>query len=160
MHGEKERTKNSDPADGTCPFCDISLDAVVFGNIAAFAIRDGYPVAKGHTLIVPVRHVANWFESSVEEKHAILNLLEQVKEELDIELSPDGYNVGFNLGRAAGQTVGHLHMHVIPRYEGDVDDPTGGVRLVIPERGNYRACGRIPRATSSRPPWRGNREAP
>ena len=160
MPREIKRSPGPASPEEACPFCILSLDEVVCGNSAALAIRDGYPVAEGHTLIIPARHLASWFEASKEEQRAIFDLVEQVKSELDAELSPDGYNVGFNLGQAAGQTVGHLHLHVIPRYAGDVDDPTGGVRLVIPERGNYRAVGRIPAATRPRPPWRGDREPP
>lgn len=145
MHREKTNGQALVTTQDVCPFCDIPPHASVFNNAAAFAIRDDYPVTRGHTLIVPVRHIADWFESSQEEQLAIMNLLEQVKEDLDARLSPDGYNVGFNLGTASGQTVGHLHVHVIPRHAGDVDDPTGGVRLVIPERGNYRNEGHVPR---------------
>lgn len=158
MSEEKEPAQEPAAADAACPFCCLASEDIVCSNGPALAFRDGYPVTAGHTLIVPARHVATWFDTSPEEQRAILDLLKQIKDELDAELSPDGYNVGFNLGQAAGQTVGHLHIHVIPRYEGDVDDPTGGVRLVIPERGNYRAEGRIPRATGPRPTWQGDRE--
>lgn len=156
----KERIQVSALSDAACPLCNISPQEVVCSNGLALAFRDGYPVTEGHTLIVSVRHVASWFEANTEEQRAIFDLLEQAKGELDAELSPDGYNVGFNQGQAAGQTVGHLHVHLIPRHTGDVDDPTGGVRLVIPERGNYRAEGRIPRATGQRPPWHGDLETP
>ena len=96
-------------------------------------------MTRGHTLVVPFREVPTWFEATQEEQAAILELVDRVKEQLDAELHPDGYNVGFNVGEAAGQTVMHLHVHVIPRYRGDVPDPRGGVRHVIPERGNYPA---------------------
>ena len=105
-------------------------------NALAFAIRDGFPVSPGHTLVVPFREVATWFEASAEEKAALLDLVEVVKAQLDAELKPDGYNVGFNAGSAAGQTVPHLHVHVIPRFHGDMPDPRGGVRHVIPWKGN------------------------
>ncbi|MEW6490667.1 MAG: HIT domain-containing protein, partial [Thermodesulfobacteriota bacterium] len=110
-------------------------------NALAVAFRDGYPVNPGHTLIIPRRHVATWFEATREEQVAVLDLLDEVKARLDAELKPDGYNGGFNAGVAAGQTVPHLHLHLIPRFDGDVDDPTGGVRFVIPARGNYRRGG-------------------
>ena len=159
MPGDDER--DQPPIVGElCPFCSLAPGKTVLVNEAALALRDGYPVTPGHTLIVPKRHVAGWFEASPEEQRAMADLLKQVKGELDAELSPDGYNIGFNLGRAAGQTVGHLHVHVIPRYAGDVDDPTGGIRLVIPERGNYHTDGRVPRARGDRPPWRGDGETP
>jgi len=140
----------------SCPFCNLAAERIVWQSDSVFAIRDGYPVTEGHTLILPVRHVASWFEASKEEQRAILALLQQVKADLDAKLSPDGYNVGFNQGAAAGQTVEHLHVHVIPRQAGDVDDPIGGVRLVIPERGNYRFEGHVTRAAGQRPPWRGD----
>ncbi len=102
-----------------------------------FAIRDGFPVAPGHTLIVPRRLVATWFEATREEQVAMLELLDVVKAQLDAELQPDGYNIGINVGPAAGQTVMHLHMHLIPRFNGDVPDPRGGIRHVIPGKGHY-----------------------
>ncbi len=115
-------------------------------NTLAVAVRDGYAVSDGHTLVVPRRHLPGWFEAAPEEQLAILELVRAVKEKIDREFSPDGYNIGINEGESAGQTIMHLHVHVIPRYQGDVDDPTGGVRLVIPERGNYKRPGHVPRA--------------
>ena len=106
-------------------------------NDLAFAFRDRYPVSRGHTLIVTRRETSDWFSATADERTAILALVEVVKKQLDEELHPDGYNVGFNAGEAAGQTVMHLHVHVIPRFAGDMDDPRGGVRHVIPSRGNY-----------------------
>lgn len=129
----------------SCPFCSLDLSRVIAENDLALALRDGYPVNPGHTLVIPKRHVGSWFEATSEEQRAIMNLIEVVKAGLEGELRPDGYNIGLNDGPAAGQTVPHLHVHIIPRFEGDVDDPTGGVRLVIPERGNYRDPGFIPR---------------
>lgn len=107
-------------------------------NSLAFAIRDRFPVSPGHTLVITRRLVPTWFEATSEEKVAIFDLVEQVKRDLDASHArPDGYNVGFNAGAAAGQTVMHVHVHVIPRYRGDMDDPRGGVRNAIPSRGNY-----------------------
>lgn len=106
-------------------------------NEFAFAIPDGFPVSPGHTLIVPKREVATWFDASPEEQIAIMSLLNEVKQQLDGIHHPDGYNVGFNAGEAAGQTVMHLHLHVIPRYWGDLPDPRGGIRHVIPEKAAY-----------------------
>jgi superfamily II DNA or RNA helicase/diadenosine tetraphosphate (Ap4A) HIT family hydrolase len=135
------------------PFLALPPTAYVARNELAFAIRDGYPVTPGHTLVIPFRHVATWFEATREEQTALLELVDEIKRQLDRGVShpdgttrvPDGYNVGFNAGEAAGQTVMHLHVHVIPRYAGDVDDPRGGVRHVIPEKGNYlRAPVRAP----------------
>jgi superfamily II DNA or RNA helicase/diadenosine tetraphosphate (Ap4A) HIT family hydrolase/SOS-response transcriptional repressor LexA len=127
------------------PFLALPPTAHVVRNEIAFAIRDGYPVTPGHTLVIPFRHVVTWFDATREEQSAILALVDDVKGQLDCGVLhpdgttriPDGYNVGFNAGEAAGQTVMHLHVHVIPRYAGDVDDPRGGVRHVIPEKGNY-----------------------
>jgi diadenosine tetraphosphate (Ap4A) HIT family hydrolase len=119
------------------PFLDRPLSDHVASNPLAFAIRDGFPVSPGHTLVIPRRLVATWFETTAEEKVAIFDLVDVVKEQLDRELRPDGYNVGLNAGEAAGQTVMHLHVHVIPRFWGDVEDPRGGVRWVVPSKGNY-----------------------
>ncbi|MCB9796683.1 MAG: HIT domain-containing protein [Alphaproteobacteria bacterium] len=118
-------------------FLQLPASAHVAGNALAFAIRDKYPVSEGHTLVIPRREVADWFGATREEQLAILELIDAVKEQLDALYQPDGYNVGFNAGAAAGQTVMHLHVHVIPRYRGDMRDPRGGVRHVIPGRGNY-----------------------
>jgi diadenosine tetraphosphate (Ap4A) HIT family hydrolase len=118
-------------------FLDKPESDWVAANALAFAIRDGFPVSPGHTLIVPRREVPTWFDASRDEQRAILELIETVKLQLDQEFSPDGYNVGFNAGEAAGQTVMHLHVHVIPRYRGDVDDPRGGIRHVMPSKAAY-----------------------
>ena len=131
----------------------MTPERVVAESQLAFAVRDGLPVNVGHTLVIPRRHVGSWFDCRPEEQQEIFTLVERVKEALAEELRPDGYNVGINVGEAAGQTVMHVHVHVIPRFRGDVDDPTGGVRLVIPERGNYRSEGRVARAASRRPRW-------
>ncbi|MBI4817499.1 MAG: HIT domain-containing protein [Deltaproteobacteria bacterium] len=119
------------------PFALVAQVDWVAHNAHAFAIRDRYPVSPGHTLIVARRVVATWFDATREEQVAMLELIDVVKRALDAELKPDGYNVGFNAGADAGQTVMHLHVHVIPRFHGDMDDPRGGVRHVIPSRGNY-----------------------
>jgi superfamily II DNA or RNA helicase/diadenosine tetraphosphate (Ap4A) HIT family hydrolase len=120
------------------PFVGLPEDSEVASNTLAFAVRDGFPVTEGHTLVITRRVVAHWFEATREEQLAILDLIEVVKRQLDEEFHPAGYNVGFNVGETAGQTVMHLHVHVIPRYEGDMDDPRGGVRHVIPWKGNYK----------------------
>lgn len=121
------------------PFLQMPPSDWVASNDLAFAIRDRYPVSRGHTLIVPRREVATWFDATVDEQHAIMALVDHIKRALDDELRPDGYNVGFNAGEAAGQTVMHLHVHLIPRYRGDVADPRGGIRHVVPTRGNWQA---------------------
>ena len=119
-------------------FSQIPSAGWVASSELAFAIRDRYPVSPGHTLVIPRRVVADWFSATPEEQAAIFQLIETVKRELDARTpAPDGYNVGFNAGTAAGQTVMHLHVHVIPRYRGDMDDPRGGVRGVIPGKQKY-----------------------
>ncbi|MBN1944713.1 MAG: HIT family protein [Bradymonadales bacterium] len=120
------------------PYLEQPASAWVAANELAFAIRDQYPVSPGHTLVIPKRLIADWFEATEQERQAIFQLVDEVKRQLDDEHHPDGYNIGFNVGEAAGQTVFHLHVHVIPRYQGDMDDPTGGVRHAIPWKGNYR----------------------
>jgi diadenosine tetraphosphate (Ap4A) HIT family hydrolase len=124
-----------------CPFCDFYNNdvenRVIDKNKYSFVIRDGFPVSEGHTLIIPKRHAASFFEITSEEKDALFSLLDKHKKVLDAEFSPDSYNIGINDGEATGQTVPHLHIHLIPRYKGDRDDPRGGVRWVIPEKADY-----------------------
>ncbi len=120
-----------------CPFCALSASRIVDSNGVGVVIRDAYPVAPGHTLIIPVRHVGTFFESTAEERSALLSLLDAAKLQLDGEYSPAGYNIGINDGAAAGQTVAHLHIHLIPRYLLASEDPRGGVRWVIPEKAKY-----------------------
>jgi superfamily II DNA or RNA helicase/diadenosine tetraphosphate (Ap4A) HIT family hydrolase/HKD family nuclease len=122
------------------PFLEVPAAEWVASNRAGFAIRDGYPVTPGHTLVVSHRQIATWWDATPEERVGLWSLVDVVKEGLDRLYQPHGYNVGFNAGAAAGQTVAHLHIHVIPRHLGDVADPTGGIRHVIPGRGNYLAA--------------------
>jgi diadenosine tetraphosphate (Ap4A) HIT family hydrolase len=103
----------------------------------AVVIRDGFPVSPGHTLVIPRRHVGSFFDLTSNERTEMLTLLDQAKMDLDKEFNPDGYNIGINDGAAAGQTVPHLHIHLIPRYEGDQSDPRGGVRWIFPEKADY-----------------------
>lgn len=121
------------------PFQHIPPDKWLVSNELAFAIRDGFPVTVGHALVLTKRVVPTWFDASADEQAALMSLVNDVKQHLDETLrpKPEGYNVGFNAGEAAGQTVMHVHVHVIPRYMGDVPDPRGGVRHVIPSKGNY-----------------------
>ena len=124
-----------------CPFCTIFNNDVnnriIEQNDLAFIIRDGYPINEGHTLIIPKRHIGSFFEITDEERNALLSLLDSEKKLLDKEFKPDSYNIGINDGEAAGQTVPHLHMHLIPRYEGDTVDPRGGIRWIIPDKAKY-----------------------
>jgi diadenosine tetraphosphate (Ap4A) HIT family hydrolase len=120
-----------------CPFCNLPQERIIDSNDLALVIRDGYPASPGHTLVMPKRHIGSWFEIAPEEQSAMLILLERAKAVLEEEFKPDGYNIGINDGPTAGQTVPHLHMHLIPRYKGDQEDPRGGVRWIIPEKAKY-----------------------
>lgn len=120
----------------SCPFCNKNL-SVVRENELAYAIYDKYPVNKGHILIITKRHISSYFETSTKERKAILEIIDECKAILDDTYSPDGYNIGINCGETAGQTIFHLHVHLIPRYKGDIEDPKGGVRGVIPEKRMY-----------------------
>lgn len=121
----------------TCPFCTLPVERILGENQHAVWIRDGFPVSPGHSLVIPKRHVGSFFEVSAQEREALLALLDAAKAEADREFGPDGYNVGINDGPAAGQTVPHLHIHLIPRFKGDLADPRGGVRWVIPSKADY-----------------------
>jgi diadenosine tetraphosphate (Ap4A) HIT family hydrolase len=121
----------------TSPFTLIPVDQHVAANDLAFAVRDANPVSRGHTLVVPRREIATWFDATPDEHAALAALVGDVREQLDAEVAPDGYTLGVNVGEAAGQTVMHLHVHVIPRWTGDVAEPRGGVRGVLPERRDY-----------------------
>ncbi|KYH34342.1 AP-4-A phosphorylase [Clostridium tepidiprofundi DSM 19306] len=119
--------------DMNCLFCNYDRSEIIAENELAFAILDRYPVNEGHTLIIPKRHFANFFEATRDEVIAIYSLMHEVKEMLDIQYEPTGYNVGINIGYDAGQTIMHLHVHLIPRYKGDVEDPRGGIRKLKDE---------------------------
>ena len=120
-----------------CPFCNLNQDRIVDEDHHFVVIRDGYPISPAHTLIIPKRHVGSFFELEEEERQTLFKLLEAAKERLVEEFHPDAFNIGINDGPEAGQTVPHLHIHLIPRYKGDVEDPRGGVRWLIPEKANY-----------------------
>ena len=122
-----------------CVFCEqfILNRKPLFENELANAYFDEFPVSKGHTLIITKRHAATFFDITNEEQIAIIELLNKCKKYIDKKYNPDGYNVGLNCGESAGQSVMHIHMHLIPRYKGDVENPRGGVRGVIPNKKNY-----------------------
>jgi diadenosine tetraphosphate (Ap4A) HIT family hydrolase len=123
----------------SCVFCDIleNNQRIIYQNDYAFSIYDQYPVNPGHILIITKRHVADYFSLTMQEKQAIDEALSANKKILDEKLKPSAYNIGINNGKSAGQTVMHLHVHLIPRFDGDVKDPTGGVRGVIFEKQKY-----------------------
>jgi diadenosine tetraphosphate (Ap4A) HIT family hydrolase len=121
-----------------CIFCDriASADLVAEAPLAV-AFLDAFPVSPGHTLVVPRRHEPDFFTLSREERMAMFDLLAEVEQLTNAARRPAGYNVGLNVGQAAGQTVAHAHLHLIPRYAGDQPDPRGGIRWVIPARAVY-----------------------
>ena len=118
-----------------CPFCQPA--EVLLENELACVIRDRFPASPGHLLILPRRHVADWFETTAQERLAMFELADAAKRRLETESRPDGFNLGVNVGEVAGQTIFHVHLHLIPRYRGDVAAPRGGVRGVIPNKQNY-----------------------
>lgn len=120
-----------------CPFCNFDATRIVWESDLALAISDAFPISEGHTLVVPRQHAACLFELPAAVQEELWRVVSCVRESLKNSLHPDGFNVGLNDGSAAGQTVGHAHIHVVPRFVGDVDDPRGGVRWVIPSKANY-----------------------
>ncbi len=122
-------------AEAACPFC--SATEILRRNELAYARFDKYPANPGHVLVIPFRHVADFFDTTPAERAAMFSLLDEMRTQLDAEFHPAGYNIGVNVGEAAGQTIMHVHLHLIPRYPGDVEQPRGGVRGVIPARQSY-----------------------
>lgn len=120
-----------------CPFCEVAPERVFHEGRLVRGLWDGFPVSPGHALLVPRRHVATWFDASDDERRELAEAIEPAREAILLRHRPDGFNVGMNLGAAAGQTVPHLHLHVIPRYTGDAADPRGGVRWVVPDKAAY-----------------------
>jgi diadenosine tetraphosphate (Ap4A) HIT family hydrolase len=121
----------------SCPFCALPAERILLLADEVLVIRDAFPVSPGHTLVIPRRHIGSFFELTDAERACMVELLAQVKAELDLSFQPDGFNIGINDGAAAGQTVPHLHLHLIPRYRGDAPDPRGGVRWVLPAKAKY-----------------------
>ena len=120
-----------------CPFCPPKEHEILEVHRLALAITDNFPLTQGHALVVPRRHVASFFELTAEERLAMMEVLDRAKARIDSEHAPDAYNIGINDGAQAGQTVMHVHMHLIPRYKGDADDPRGGVRWIFPKKADY-----------------------
>lgn len=121
-----------------CIFCNLDPNReIIAQNDLALAFFDAFPVNPGHALIIPKRHVADYFDLTEDEVAAMQALLREVKAIVEKRFNPDGYNIGVNVNAAAGQSVSHVHMHLIPRYKGDVENPKGGVRGVIPSKQKY-----------------------
>ncbi len=136
-----DRIKDVHAYKPECLFCQIARREIETQFFAPFThcyvIKDQFPVSNGHILIIPYEHTENWFTAREEVRLDMLKALHLMKDRLDKENSPDGYNIGANCGEAAGQTVMHLHLHLIPRYKGDMENPKGGVRGVIPSKQKY-----------------------
>lgn len=121
-----------------CPFCNLNSNVELISETAtAVAFLDSFPVNQGHSLIIPKRHIANYFELSIHEQRALWLLVNRCKTIIQKRFKPDGFNVGINVNEVAGQSIFHTHIHLIPRYNGDVENPRGGVRGVIPKKQNY-----------------------
>lgn len=121
-----------------CPFCQLPESRIRSHNAHGVVIRDGFPISPGHTLIIPRRHVGSLFDLDRPEREALMDLLEAARHEFQATAhAPDGFNIGINDGAAAGQTIAHLHIHLIPRYRGDQPDPRGGVRWIFPDKADY-----------------------
>jgi len=123
--------------DTPCAFCTLPQVRIIDTSSYGLVVRDAFPVSPGHTLIIPKRHVGSFFDLSSDEREDLMSLLATAKANVEAEFKPDSYNIGINDGPAAGQTVPHLHIHLIPRYKDDMPDPRGGVRWIIPEKADY-----------------------
>ena len=123
--------------DTPCAFCALPQVRIIDTSSYGLVVRDAFPISPGHTLIIPKRHVGSFFDLSSDEREGLMSLLTAAKANVEAEFKPDGYNIGINDGPAAGQTVPHLHIHLIPRYKGDMSDPRGGVRWIIPDKADY-----------------------
>ena len=115
-----------------CPFCNPPGTEIILRNDLAYARMDRFPVSRGHMLAIPFRHVVSFFDATPGERSALLDLVLEARRRIDADHHPDGYNIGVNVGRSAGQSVMHLHLHIIPRYRGDAKGRRGGMRWVIP----------------------------
>ena len=121
-----------------CLFCNKSKQKIIYSSKLLFVVRDSYPVTKHHTLIIPHRHVSNFFDLNDEELNDLNKILKKQRTELlNLDKDITGFNVGVNAGKDAGQSIMHCHIHLIPRRKGDVENPRGGVRGVIPSKQKY-----------------------
>ena len=130
-HYDLQKENTSD-----CIFCSPKSN-VIFESAVAYSIFDKFPVSKGHALVIPKRHVSNYFDLKINEHIACHLNINKLKNLIDKKHKPDGYNIGVNIGYDAGQTINHVHIHLIPRYKGDVRKPIGGIRNIIPGKGDY-----------------------
>ena len=124
-------------SNNICLFCHLPESRIIESSPLALVIRDAYPISPGHTLIISKRHISSFFEATNEERQQLFSLLDQARQKLMEEFNADAFNIGINDGAAAGQTIAHLHIHLIPRYLNDQSDPRGGVRWIIPEKAKY-----------------------
>ena len=120
-----------------CPFCNISEERVIAEDRKMIAIPDEFPVANGHTLVIPKEHVRSVFQLDTNESAHLWDFVVKIRQLLANRFKPDGFSIGINDGDAAGQTVSHAHIHIIPRYKGDVEDPRGGLRWIFPGKARY-----------------------
>jgi len=120
-----------------CPFCPLVNRKIYLENDLSIGILDGFPISNGHSLIIPKRHVGSIFDIQKDELLSLFNLLADVRNKLTEQFSPDGFNIGINDNEAAGQTINHVHIHLIPRYKGDQEDPRGGIRWIFPDKAKY-----------------------
>jgi len=128
--------RHKPPRNMNCPFCQAN-HSILAETKLSFACLDNFPVSKGHALVIPKRHVTTIWELREDEYADVFDLVKQVKDLIQNKFDPQGINVGVNCGEAAGQTIFHAHIHIIPRYAGDVPNPRGGVRNIIPGKGDY-----------------------
>jgi diadenosine tetraphosphate (Ap4A) HIT family hydrolase len=124
-------------SDTDCRFCRKSERPALIAGKLALVRYDRHPVSEGHALIIPHRHFPDYFDATDDEKAELWQLVDAAKKMIDETYSPDGYNIGINIGKHAGQSIPHLHIHLMPRYQGDVENPKGGVRGVIPAKQKY-----------------------
>ena len=133
-----KQSENSHSSE--CPFCKLDpAREIIIESKLTFSIYDKYPVSKGHALIIPKRHCSSYFELTDEEQASCWQMVNQLKMILTDKYNPDGFNIGINVNQAAGQTIPHVHIHLIPRFKGDITLPEGGVRGVIPDKRLYRS---------------------
>ena len=118
----------------SCTYCSLAPARIVDESALSIAFNDVFPVSPGHTLIIPRRHTASFFDLTNQEREDMMALMMRVKNKLQTEFNPQGFNIGVNEGFSAGQTVMHTNMHLIPRFKGDVPDPRGGIRWLVPDK--------------------------